>query len=153
EQFVRDFLAERLGIAEIYQGHHFAFGRGKRGDLEMLRRLGPECGFVTSGIDEVLVDGEPVSSTRIREAIGRGDVAAACRMLGHEYEMEGIVSRGERVGRRSATRPSTSLPKTSSTRPTASTSPRSRSSLSGSGSTASPTSGGARRSTRITRRR
>ena len=72
EEFVRDFLCERLAAGEILLGHHFAFGRGKRGDLSLLRRLGPECGFVASGIDEVVVDGEPVSSTRIREAIGQG---------------------------------------------------------------------------------
>lgn len=100
EEFVRDFLAERLGVSELYLGQHFAFGRAKRGDLALLRRLGPECGFVATGVEEVLVDGEPVSSTRIREAIGRGDVALANRMLGREFELDGIVSKGERVGRK-----------------------------------------------------
>jgi riboflavin kinase/FMN adenylyltransferase len=98
EEFVRGFLAERLGAAELYLGHHFAFGRGKRGDLALLRRLGPECGFIATGVDEVLVDGEPVSSTRIREALGRGDVASANAMLGREFELDGIVSKGDRVG-------------------------------------------------------
>jgi riboflavin kinase / FMN adenylyltransferase len=100
EEFVRGFLAERLGAAELYLGQHFAFGRGKRGDLALLRRLGPECGFIATGVEEVLVDGEPVSSTRIREALGRGEVAAANAMLGREFEIDGIVSKGERVGRK-----------------------------------------------------
>ncbi len=100
EEFVRGFLAERLGAAELYLGQHFAFGRGKRGDLALLRRLGPECGFIATGVEEVLVDGEPVSSTRIRETLGRGEVAAANAMLGREFEIDGIVSKGERVGRK-----------------------------------------------------
>jgi riboflavin kinase / FMN adenylyltransferase len=98
EDFVRGFLAARLGASEIFLGPHFAFGRGKRGDLALLSRLGPECGFVASSVDEVLFEGEPVSSTRIREAIRAGDVAKAGAMLGREYEMDGIVSRGERLG-------------------------------------------------------
>ncbi|MGH9369870.1 MAG: riboflavin biosynthesis protein RibF [Thermoanaerobaculia bacterium] len=99
EEFVRGFLAERLGTSELFLGSHFAFGRGKRGDLPLLKRLGPECGFAAAGVEEVLVRGEPVSSTRIRDAIGRGEVAAANEMLGSAYALDGIVSKGERVGR------------------------------------------------------
>ena len=98
EDFVRGFLAERLGTAEAYLGQHFAFGRGKRGDLALLKRMGPECGFTASGIDEVIYKGEPISSTRIRNALERGEVADANAMLGREYELDGIVSKGERVG-------------------------------------------------------
>jgi riboflavin kinase/FMN adenylyltransferase len=100
EEFVRRLLCERLGASELYIGHHFAFGRGKRGDLALLRRLGPECGFSASGIDEVSYEGEPISSTRIRNAIGRGDITDANAMLGREYELDGIVSKGDRVGRK-----------------------------------------------------
>jgi len=100
EDFVRGFLSEKLGAAELYLGQHFAFGRGKRGDLALLSRLGPECGFTATGVPEVLVDGEPVSSTRIRDAVDRGDVAAARAMLGREYQLDGIVSKGDRVGRK-----------------------------------------------------
>ena len=100
EEFVRDFLGERLGAQELVLGHHFAFGRGKRGDLALLTRLGPECGFTASGVEEVLVDGEPVSSTRIRDAIAAGRVRDANEMLGREYLLDGIVSKGDRVGRK-----------------------------------------------------
>lgn len=100
EQFVREFLAERLGASELYLGSHFAFGRGKRGDIGLLLRMGPECGFTASGVEEVFYEGEPVSSTRIRDAIRRGEVSPAAAMLGCEYEMDGIVSKGERVGRK-----------------------------------------------------
>src|SRR5262249_6634713 len=64
EDFVKGFLCARLAVAELHIGHHFAFGRGKRGNLELLRKMGPECGFVAAGVDEVLYKGEPISSTR-----------------------------------------------------------------------------------------
>lgn len=98
EDFVRGFLADRLGASELHLGQHFAFGRGKRGDLALLKRMGPDCGFVASGIDEVIYKGEPISSTRVRNALERGEVADAGAMLGREYELDGIVSKGERVG-------------------------------------------------------
>ncbi len=100
EEFARGFLGERLTVSEIVLGAHFAFGRGKRGDLALLRRLGPECGFVADGVEEVIHEGEPVSSTRIREALARGRVVLARDLLGREYEIDGIVAKGERVGRK-----------------------------------------------------
>jgi riboflavin kinase/FMN adenylyltransferase len=98
EDFVRGFLADRLGASELHLGQHFAFGRGKRGDLALLKRMGPDCGFAASGIDEVIYKEEPISSTRIRNALERGEVADAGAMLGRDYELDGIVSKGERVG-------------------------------------------------------
>ena len=100
EDFARGFLAERLRVREVVLGAHFAFGRGKRGDLALLERLGPEIGFVAGGVEEVMVGGEPVSSTRVREALAGGDVALARELLGRDYEVDGIVARGERVGRK-----------------------------------------------------
>jgi riboflavin kinase / FMN adenylyltransferase len=98
EDFVRDFLAERLNASELFLGRHFAFGRGKRGDLALLKRMGAECGFLASGVEEVFFGEEPISSTRIRNAIVRGEVGEANSMLGREYELDGIVSKGDHVG-------------------------------------------------------
>jgi riboflavin kinase/FMN adenylyltransferase len=100
EDFVRDFLGERLGLSELLLGRHFAFGRGKRGDLALLQRMGGECGFAASDVEEVLHEGEPISSTRIRDAVSRGDVRSAGAMLGRPYALDGIVSRGDRIGHR-----------------------------------------------------
>lgn len=100
EEFVRSILLTRLAVSEIYLGSHFAFGRGKRGDIGLLKRMGPECGFVASSVEEVIFEGEPVSSTRIRTAVERGDVTRANAMLGREYEIDGIVAKGDKVGRR-----------------------------------------------------
>jgi riboflavin kinase/FMN adenylyltransferase len=98
EDFVRTLLRDRLGAAEILVGAHFAFGRGKRGDLALLARLGAECGFTASAVDEVVVDGAPVSSTRIRRALEKGAIDEATAMLGREYELDGLVARGDRLG-------------------------------------------------------
>jgi riboflavin kinase/FMN adenylyltransferase len=100
EEFVRSILRDRLAVSELYLGSHFAFGRGKRGDLALLRKMGPECGFVASGVEEVFFAGEPVSSTRIRTAIARGEVKTANAMLGREYELDGLVAKGDKVGRK-----------------------------------------------------
>jgi len=100
EEFVRSVLQERLAVSELFLGSHFAFGRGKRGDLVLLTRMGPECGFVASGVEEVFFEGEPVSSTRIRTAITRGDVRRAKAMLGRDYELDGLVAKGDKVGRK-----------------------------------------------------
>jgi riboflavin kinase/FMN adenylyltransferase len=100
EEFVRSILGARLAVSEIYLGSHFAFGRGKRGDITLLKRMSPECGFVASSVEEVFFEGEPVSSTRIRDAIGRGEVVRANAMLGREYEIDGLVARGDGLGAR-----------------------------------------------------
>jgi riboflavin kinase / FMN adenylyltransferase len=100
EDFVREVLHARLAVAELLLGRHFAFGRGKRGDLALLERMAAECGFVAGGVEEVYFEGEPVSSSRIRAAITRGEIASANAMLGREYEIDGLVARGEKVGRK-----------------------------------------------------
>jgi riboflavin kinase/FMN adenylyltransferase len=100
EEFVRSVLHGRLAVSEVYLGSHFAFGRGKRGDIALLKRMGPECGFIASSVEEVVFEEEPVSSSRVRTAIGRGDVLRANAMLGREYEIDGLVAKGDKVGRK-----------------------------------------------------
>jgi riboflavin kinase/FMN adenylyltransferase len=100
EDFVREFLAERLAVREVHLGAHFAFGRGKRGNLELLRRMGPAHGFAAEGTEEVLYGGAPISSTRIRDAIVAGDVRSAGEMLGRPHALDGIIAKGDRMGRK-----------------------------------------------------
>ena len=100
ERFVRDFLHEKLQAVEVYVGSRFVFGRRREGDLDLLRRLGQEIGFEAVGVEEVLVDGAPVSSTRIRRTIREGDVARANEMLGRAYSVFGTVVHGDGRGKR-----------------------------------------------------
>lgn len=100
EDFVRGFLCERVGLSELYVGKGFAFGRGRAGDLALLETMGAQLGFVAHGVDEVVLGGERISSTRIRQAVAEGDVAAAARLLGRLYTITGVIVRGDRMGQR-----------------------------------------------------
>jgi riboflavin kinase/FMN adenylyltransferase len=98
--FVRDFLHGRLGLQEVYVGSGFVFGHEREGNLELLREMGEELGFTASGVEEVVHQGERVSSTRIRQAIAGGKVGEAAEMLGRPYTISGVIARGDRMGKR-----------------------------------------------------
>ena len=99
EGFVRSVLVERLSAREVWVGPDFRFGKGRAGDLSTLQTLGAEAGFVAGAIEPVHLDGERVSSTRIRNALAMGDFATAARLLGAPYAIGGRVVRGNRLGR------------------------------------------------------
>ena len=86
-------------VREICVGFNWSFGRGRAGNLDLLNRLGERYGFAVVGLPSVSVDGETVSSTRIRRAVERGDLTAAARMLGRECTVLGTVVRGQQLGR------------------------------------------------------
>lgn len=98
--FVRDFLHGRLGLQEVYVGSNFVFGHQREGDLALLREMGEELGFTAPGVEEVMYQGERVSSTRIRRVIADGKVAEAAEMLGRPYTISGVIARGDRMGQR-----------------------------------------------------
>lgn len=100
EEFVRDLLGRCLGVREAHVGSGFAFGCGKRGNVALLSRLGEEAGVRVATLDAVSEAGEPVSSTRIRTLVEGGDVAATRTLLGRPYSMEGVISKGDRMGRK-----------------------------------------------------
>lgn len=99
EAFVRRLAEATGGLATVCVGADFVFGYRRSGDVALLRRLGAEWGFEVIALPPVLVDGVAVSSTRIREAIRRGDFAEAARLLGREYALAGAVVRGAGRGR------------------------------------------------------
>jgi riboflavin kinase/FMN adenylyltransferase len=98
--FVRDFLHGRLGLQEIYVGSGFVFGHQREGDLPLLRQMGESFEFKAFGVEEVLYEGERISSSRVRRAISEGKVAEATEMLGRPYSISGIIARGDRMGQR-----------------------------------------------------
>jgi riboflavin kinase/FMN adenylyltransferase len=99
EQFADDVLVGRLGAVEVLVGQNFRFGRGRIGDVNVLRALGEERGFGVTVTPLHEIDGGPVSSSRIRELIRRGDVVGAGHLLGRPPSLEGIVVRGDGRGR------------------------------------------------------
>ena len=99
EDFVQQILVGRLGAREVWIGPDFRFGHGRRGDVAMLRDLGAELGFSAHAIEPVLIDGERVSSTRIRAALLAGDHALARSLLGRDFAIGGRVIHGQKLGR------------------------------------------------------
>lgn len=100
EEFVRRVLVSALGVRAVVVGEDFHFGRGRAGNVELLRRLGDEHDFGVVPHTLIRRDGEQVvSSTAIRRALADGDVGAANDMLGRLYELRGIVADGDKRGR------------------------------------------------------
>lgn len=98
EIFLRDVVAERLQAREVYLGEGFAFGRGRGGNIALLRSMADELGFVAEEVEEVTLRGRRVSSSAIRELLREGRINLARRMLGRPYGVEGVVIRGDRRG-------------------------------------------------------
>lgn len=99
ENFLKDIIHERLHAREVYLGRGFAFGKGRGGNIDLLRRMSAELGFTADEVDEVQVRGMRISSSKIRDLLAEGRVNLARRMLGRPYGVEGIVVRGDQRGR------------------------------------------------------
>jgi riboflavin kinase/FMN adenylyltransferase len=99
EAFVRRFLVERLRVACLVVGEDFRFGKGRAGDLAMLRGLAPECGFEVRTVPPVGQNGERISASQVRRAIGQGDMARAAALMGRAYVLTGQVVRGHGRGK------------------------------------------------------
>jgi riboflavin kinase / FMN adenylyltransferase len=97
--FVQELLVDRLGVRHLVVGDDFRFGRNRAGDFQLLLEMGRRLDFHVARMHSFQVDGERVSSTRIREALGRGDMNAAQRLLGRPYRLSGRVAHGDRRGR------------------------------------------------------
>ena len=99
EEFVRSF-AEALHPRHVVIGFNYSFGCKGAGKAEDMIRLGKAFGFETHVVPEVQIGGLPVSSTRIRAAVGEGDMEEAERLLGRPYALCGVVEHGKQLGRR-----------------------------------------------------
>jgi riboflavin kinase/FMN adenylyltransferase len=99
ETFVQTFLGERLHVETVVVGYDHEFGRDRSGNLDTMRKLGERFGFDVVSVPPTRVDGDPISSTRIRELISAGDVRSASRLLGGFYPIAGTVEAGEKRGR------------------------------------------------------
>lgn len=102
EDFVREYLVGKLGVRRVFVGFDYAFGRGRKGDVSHLKKLGKKYGFEVSVIPLVSANHQPIKSRRIREFIGRGEFYKALRLLGHPYQITGKViagaGRGQAMG-------------------------------------------------------
>ncbi len=99
ETFVEEVLHKRLNCKALVVGQNFKFGRERSGNVETLKRLSTRYGFTFFAHPQVLVDGVPVSSTRVRRLVREGKVEEAARLLGRPYKVEGEVVKGKGRGK------------------------------------------------------
>ncbi len=99
EAFVRDYLARRIGVHKMWVGKDLRFGKGRKGRVEDLIRWGKEEGFEVGVIEPIELDGQRVSSSRIRALIERGEMREASEHLGRYHFISGRVASGHGRGR------------------------------------------------------
>jgi riboflavin kinase/FMN adenylyltransferase len=99
EDFVSELLAKRFGAAGVVTGEDFTFGKGRGGNVEVLREVGKEHGIGAETVAAVMLDGVRISSGRIREALQAGDPGTATQMLTRPFAIQGEVIHGDKRGR------------------------------------------------------
>ena len=99
EEFIQRVLVDGLGVRCLVIGDDFRFGKNRTGDYAMLQAAGVEQGYQTVPMHTFAIDGQRVSSTRVRQALAAGDLAAAEKLLGRPYRMCGRVAHGDKRGR------------------------------------------------------
>ena len=98
EDFVR-LLSSKVGAAGVVTGEDFTFGARRGGNVQVLREVGADLGMAAEAVAPVLLGGEPVSSSRIREALTAADMATATRLLTRPFAIEDEVLHGDKRGR------------------------------------------------------
>lgn len=98
EEFVREIIVNRCRAQDVVVGHDFHFGAQASGDFALLDRLSRELGFRAFQEPALIINGERVSSSMIRERILDGDLEEAAELLGRRYSISGVVTRGRGIG-------------------------------------------------------
>lgn len=98
-EFVEQLLVDGLGVRHMVVGHDFHFARRREGNLALLQEAGTRHGFTVEEVGRYMDEGERVSSSLVRDALGRGDLERARKLLGRPYRMAGRVRRGAQLGR------------------------------------------------------
>jgi riboflavin kinase / FMN adenylyltransferase len=99
EKFLREVIFQRLKAQEVYLGKGFAFGKNREGNIDLLKKISLELGFVAEEVPEIQLRGHRISSSQIRRLLADGKVNLARRMLGRPYGVEGLVIHGDKRGR------------------------------------------------------
>jgi riboflavin kinase/FMN adenylyltransferase len=94
DEFIEGVLVKKINTKEVIVGQDYAFGKGRKGTTELLRRRGRQYGFKVKVVRHARINGEVVSSSRIRSLLSMGQVFEASAFLGRAYTIEGNVIRG-----------------------------------------------------------
>jgi riboflavin kinase/FMN adenylyltransferase len=99
ETFIREILVEGLGVKYLVVGDDFRFGKDRAGNFSLLQQAGERHGFEVASMHTYCLGNDRVSSTRVRDALLRGDLITAATLLGRTYAMSGRVAHGDKRGR------------------------------------------------------
>lgn len=99
EEFVKQVLIGRFSLRRLVVGYDHGFGRGRSGDVELVRKIGSKYDFEVEVMGPVLMNAEPISSSHIRQTLLEGNVERANAGLGRPYSLSGVVVQGEGRGR------------------------------------------------------
>ncbi|SFR81757.1 bifunctional riboflavin kinase/FAD synthetase [Anaeromicropila populeti] len=99
EDFAKEVIVKKLDAKVVVVGKDFCFGKKRSGNVSMLKAFGEKYGFEVVAFEKVLMDGEEVSSTRIRKNILNGNIELVNKMLGENYSVSGEVIYGNQLGR------------------------------------------------------
>ncbi len=98
DSFVADLLVKKLGVKELVVGYDYAFGKGRSGNIDFLKQQGQLFGFPVTVVEACYLGEQLVSSTKIRELVKEGKMAAARELLGRYYQIRGTVRVGKQRG-------------------------------------------------------
>jgi len=99
-EFVNNILVQKIGIKEIVVGYDYTFGHNREGDINLLREIGNDFGFVVHLVGPIEIDHTLVSSTSIRRLVQEGRLEEARVLLGRDFEVQGTVVKGQNRGGR-----------------------------------------------------
>ncbi len=99
DDFVERILVQRLAPKAVVVGFNFSYGQARSGNLDHLRSMGRTHGFEVHVVEPVMFQDQPVSSTRLREALSQGNLPMAETLLGRRVSLEGVVVKGDQRGR------------------------------------------------------
>jgi len=100
DEFTHSFLIDKLHLKELIVGYDHAFGKNRSGTINDLMVLSGKYSFNLEIVDPVIIDGKPISSSRIRRLLAENNLPRAIQMLGHPYPVTGIVKRGIGLGKK-----------------------------------------------------
>lgn len=109
EHFVDDILIRRIGVKELVVGYDYAFGKGRTGDINFLKKQGEVKGFPVTVVDALYLQDVLVSSTRIRQLVAEGMMEEARKLLGRPYQIRGEVQIGKQRGGKEVGYPTANL--------------------------------------------
>lgn len=99
EEFAQEYIYKNMNCRFIVVGSDYMFGKGRKGNTELLREIGKKYGAEVVGIDEITVDNEVVSSTRVRKLLRAGEMEKVNEILYKPYSITGVVHEGRKLGR------------------------------------------------------